>query len=95
MKWCALAMVILLGYLQYRLWLAEGGTADLTQLEAQIADQRAENARLSARNRLLAAQVQALKEEGGAVEERARTDLGMIKSGETFIMVVPEQSHNK
>jgi len=75
-------------YLQYRLWIGDGSIAALVQLQDAIEKQDAENSRLHERNRLLAAEVLALKTDTDAIEERARTDLGMIKKGETFYMVV-------
>ena len=54
-----------------------------------IEAQAEENARLAERNRTLAAEVRDLKEGRAAIEERARTDLGMIGANETFFQVVP------
>lgn len=75
-------------YLQCRLWIGEGSLANLVHLQSEIEKQSAENARLQERNRLLTAEVHALKNNSDAIEERARTDLGMIKKGETFFMVL-------
>ncbi len=88
MKALAVVLLIILGYLHYRLWVGEGSLATLTNLQRDIKVQQAENARLKARNRLLAAEVQALQSGDEAIEERARMDLGMIKEGETFFMIV-------
>lgn len=81
-------MGVLFVALQYRLWIGDGSLAELSDLEHEIAKQRAHNEQLMERNRLLAAEVAALKNSDEALEERARTDLGMIKKGETFFMVV-------
>lgn len=94
MKWLLVVFVALFGYLQYRLWFAEGSFAEVRKLHAEIATQQAENNRLQERNRLLSAEVSELKNSGEAIEERARTDLGMIKEGETFYMVVPEDTRS-
>jgi len=75
--------------LQYRLWLSPNGMRDLWRTEAAIEAQAEENARLKERNRTLAAEVRDLKEGRAAIEERARTDLGMIGANETFFQVVP------
>lgn len=88
MKWLVIIFIVVLSYLQYRLWVGEGSVASLVELQAKIDQQSAENERLKARNRLLAAEVEALKNTDDAIEERARTDLGLIKEGETFFMVV-------
>ena len=78
--------------LQYRLWVSPNGMRDLWKTEAAIEAQSEENARLAERNRTLAAEVQDLKEGRAAIEERARTDLGMVGSNETFFQVVPPQA---
>jgi cell division protein FtsB len=90
MKRLALILTVVLLGLQYRLWISDGSLADVARLNQKISKQQAENERLQERNRLLAAEVKALKGGLGAIEERARTDMGMIKKGETFYMVVEE-----
>jgi cell division protein FtsB len=75
--------------LQYRLWLSPNGMRDLWRTERAIDVQTEENERLAERNRTLAAEVRDLKEGRAAIEERARTDLGMVGSNETFFQVVP------
>jgi cell division protein FtsB len=77
--------------LQYRIWVSPNGVRDLWRTEAAIEQQKEENERLAERNRTLAAEVRDLKEGRAAVEERARTDLGMVGSNETFFQVVPPQ----
>ncbi len=66
----------------------EGGRGQLAELQARVAAQQAENARLEQRNQALAADVAELKSGEAAVEDRARAELGMIKPGETFYRVV-------
>lgn len=83
-----LLLVVLLGWLQYRLWFGNGGQREVAALQADVARQEAENARLRQRNDALAAEVQDLKSGEAAVEERARSELGMIRPGETFYRVV-------
>jgi cell division protein FtsB len=75
--------------LQYRLWVSPNGMRDVWRTETAIEAQTQENERLKQRNRTLAAEVRDLKEGRAAIEERARTDLGMIGSNETFFQVVP------
>ena len=83
-------LVLLLGWLQYRLWFGTGGAGQVAQLEAQVAQQAHQNTGLRERNAALAAEVADLKSPTGeaAVEERARSELGMIRPGETFYRVV-------
>lgn len=81
-------MVMLIVLLQVRLWVGEGSYAQVWGLSETIGEQRAENARLSARNERLFAEVRNLGSGQGAVEERARKDLGLIRDDETFFLVV-------
>jgi cell division protein FtsB len=87
----ALLLLALLA-LQYRLWLSPNGMRDVWRTEEAIETQAEENARLAERNKTLAAEVRDLKEGRAAIEERARTDLGMIGANETFFQVVPPGS---
>lgn len=86
--WPVLALLLLLGALQAKLWLGGGGWRDAKALQATVEEQGAENARLQQRNDALTAEVEDLKSGEAAVEERARSELGMIKPGETFYRVV-------
>jgi cell division protein FtsB len=90
MRWTVLALLLLLGFLQYRLWVGDGSLAELHGLQARIAETETELARLQARNNALAAEVEDLKTGFDAIEERARSQLGMIQSGEVFLQVVEE-----
>lgn len=74
--------------LQYRLWVGEGSIAQLYRLNQQIQQQGLINESLVARNEDLAIKVQDFKTGLGSIEERARYELGMIKEGETFYMVL-------
>lgn len=90
MKWLSATLLLLLLGLQYRLWVGEGSYAEVVQLKERIAVQRTENAKLKARNEVLRREVQALRSGTLLIEERARSELGMIKAGETFYLVVDE-----
>ncbi|MBV5310564.1 cell division protein FtsB [Chromatium okenii] len=81
-------LIILVVVLQYRLWIGQGSLAELHSLKQEIALQEAEVTRLLTRNQELQAEVVDLSEGEEAVEERARTELGMIKAGEIFIQVI-------
>ncbi|MGL6291576.1 MAG: septum formation initiator family protein [Silanimonas sp.] len=74
--------------LLWQLERGDGGRAQLSELQARVAAQEAENAKLEQRNQALAADVAELKSGEAAVEDRARAELGMIKPGETFYRVV-------
>jgi cell division protein FtsB len=86
-----IAVLLLVAFLalQYRLWLSPNGMRDLWRTEQAIDAQTEENERLAERNKTLAAEVRDLKEGRAAIEERARTDLGMVGGNETFFQVVP------
>lgn len=92
MKVLAASLVIVLVLLQYRLWLGDGGMREVHQLRAEIEVQRDENLKLKERNRTLSAEVLDLKKGTVAIEERARTDLGMVGRGETFYQVVESKA---
>lgn len=74
--------------LQYQLWLGEDSVRSLNMLEDELAAQRAVNENLEARNRLLEIEVVDLKNGLEAVEERARSELGMIGEDETFYLII-------
>jgi cell division protein FtsB len=89
MKWLAAALAIAVLLLQHRVWFSENGVREVERLERAVATQRADNDQLAERNRQLAAEVRDLKTGNDAIEERARSDLGMIARNETFFQVVP------
>ncbi len=90
MKLLFAILLVLLLLLQYRLWLGEGGIAKVWQLQQTVEVQRQENRELEERNSALEAEVRDLKEGLAAIEERARSDLGMVREGETFFQIVDE-----
>jgi cell division protein FtsB len=92
MRWLAVALLAVLLMLQYRLWLSEDGVRDMLRLRSAVAVQQGENTRLEERNRELEAEVRDLKQGYTALEERARTNLGMIAGNETFYQVVPQKT---
>jgi cell division protein FtsB len=86
--WPLLVLALLFGWLQYKLWFSEGSWGEVTGLQNQVAHQKRDNQGLQERNNALAAEVEDLKSGEEAVEERARSELGMIKPGEKFYRVV-------
>jgi cell division protein FtsB len=79
-----LALVLL----QYRLWLSDQGQREVARLQASVESQRSANHEQVERNRQLAAEVADLKGGVRALEERARSELGMVGNSETFYQVV-------
>ncbi len=80
-------LLVLLLALQYKAWFGDTGYREASALENQVERQRSRADMLARRNRLLTAEVLALKDGDDAVESRARNDLGMIREGETFYLV--------
>ena len=85
-----LVLAVLLAWLQYRLWFGKGGRYEVDALQHQVTQQAYDNTGLKQRNDVLAAEVKDLKSGEAAIEERARSELGMIRPGETFYRVVDE-----
>lgn len=88
LRWVALILLALLIGLQFKLWTGNGSMRDVDSLRAAVKKQTDENDRLRQRNQSLAADVDDLKHGEQAVEARARSELGLIKPGETFYQVV-------
>lgn len=80
--------IIALGYLQYRLWFADGGVVHNRQMKSQVAELERANSKLAARNAALQAEVDDLNSGSAAIEGRARSDLGMVRAGESFYLIV-------
>ncbi|TSA57598.1 MAG: cell division protein FtsB [Methylophilaceae bacterium] len=93
MKALTLIFVVLIALLQYPLWLGKGSWLRVWDLNRQISEQQEKNNMLNARNETLNAEVLDLKSGRAAVEERARSELGMIKQDEVFYQVI-DQSVN-
>jgi cell division protein FtsB len=83
----AILFVLLILALQYPMWLGKGGWLQVRELNAQVAAQRRANAELKARNQALDAEVRDLKQGYEAIEERARSNLGMIRQDELFFQL--------
>ncbi|MEM9385836.1 MAG: septum formation initiator family protein [Pseudomonadota bacterium] len=79
-----IGLIAAFALLQYQLWLTPQGLREVFRLGAELDQLREENAALARRNAKLDAEVADLREGLGAIEERARTDLGMIRDDETF-----------
>lgn len=82
------ALLLLTAYLQVELWASDGPIRQAQELRDAIEKQRDVNAALQARNDALEAEVIDLKSGLAAIEERARSELGLIRHGEVFYQVV-------
>lgn len=92
MRVLALLFIALILALQYPLWFGKGGWLHVRELSAQVQAQKAQNAALRARNAALDAEVRDLKQGYEAIEERARSELGMVKQDEVFFQSVQTKS---
>ena len=91
MRLLVIVLALLTAGIQYPLWWGKGGWMRVHELRKQIVEQHETNAALTARNNALAAEVQDLKTGTQAVEERARSELGLVRKGEVFVqLLAPE-----
>jgi len=95
MKLLALALAALNALLQYPLWLGKGSWLRVWELDRQLNLQRERNRELQARNAALDAEVRDLKQGLDAIEERARSELGMIKQDEVFFQVLENRNTDR
>ncbi|CAI8384597.1 septum formation initiator family protein [Porticoccaceae bacterium] len=88
MRWLLIILVVLLIGLQTRLWVGEGSLAHRAVLDRELELQAQKNLQLKQRNDIIAKEVESLKANLDSIEEKARKDLGMIKQGEIFYLVI-------
>jgi cell division protein FtsB len=88
MKPFVVVLLALFVLLQYRLWFASDGIVKVIRMKHQIAVQQETNDFLLKKNAALLSEINSLKKGGGAIESRARKDLGMVKKGETFYQIL-------
>lgn len=92
MRLLLLVLIALTAFIQYPLWWGRGGWLRVQELEKQIVAQQETVKALEARNNALSAEVQDLVTGVAAVEERARTEMGMVREGEVFVeLLTPNQ----
>ncbi len=94
MRWLTLALLVLIGVLQYTLWVGKGGWLKVMEYERQLLAQKEVTRQLEIRNGGLDAEVRDLKQGYDAIEERARFELGMVKQDEIFV-TIPEKPSTK
>ena len=87
MRYVSLALIVLIGLVQAELWFGKGGVPRMMELRGKLAEQQAANTADRARNAQLVAEVSDLKEGLEMVEEKARSELGMVKPDEILIQV--------
>jgi cell division protein FtsB len=84
-------LIGLIVLIQYPLWLGKGGWLTAWRLENKLDTEKAKNAKLEVRNAALAAEVRDLKQGTEAIEERARSEMGMVRADEVFFQFVPDK----
>ena len=95
MRWVRLILLVLILLWQYPLWLGKGSWIKVWELDRQVDVQKKSNQTIKSRNAVLDAEVRDLKQGTEAVEERARSELGMIKPGEEFFQIVGDGVNDK
>ncbi|MBA4142158.1 MAG: cell division protein FtsB [Nitrosospira sp.] len=95
MKVLALILIILIGLLQYPLWVGKGSWLKVWEVDQQVKMQHDINQKLITRNAALDAEVRDLKQGYDAIEERARSELGMIKQDEIFFHITEDNKKDR
>ena len=88
MKLLIIILIVLIGHLQYRLWLGDGSIKEIRAYQLQLDELKEQVEEKRQRNEALYAEVEDLRQGQEALEERARDELGMIREGETFFQVL-------
>ena len=83
----AALLIGLLAVVQAQLWLGRGSVVDVAQMQRKLDEQKARNALAQQANERLAAEVRDLQEGLEMVEERARSELGMVKPNEIYVQI--------
>lgn len=91
MRLLLLLLVVLNLITQYALWFGNSGWERVREMQARLDSQQETNAALQARNNALFAEVQDLKTGTQAIEERARSELGMFHEEEIFVQILPAE----
>jgi len=86
-----MVLLLLIAGMQYQLWLGEGSFSQALAMEQEIAQQKQKNTRLMLRNEKLHAEVKELTQAQAAIEENARSQLGMVYPDEQFFWLIEKQ----
>ena len=95
MRWGIAILTVILLMLQYRLWVGDGGIPEVLELQQEISTIQTEKLQLEERNQALHAEVSDLKKGLDAIEERARSELGMIGKDEIFYQIIKSKNQPK
>ncbi|MGB0663557.1 MAG: cell division protein FtsB [Pontibacterium sp.] len=94
-RWLSFVLILIILLLNYRLWFGDLNPADSRELAQKIEQQTEKNAIAKERNAALDAEVRDLKSGLSAVEERARSELGLVKKGETFFQLIEPNAQDE
>ncbi|HMT80162.1 MAG TPA: cell division protein FtsB [Azonexus sp.] len=94
MRWLTVGLLVVIGLLQFPLWVGKGGWLKVWEYDRQLQAQKEVTKKLEIRNAGLDAEVRDLKQGYDAIEERARFELGMVRQDETFVQI-PEKVPGK
>ena len=89
-RWLIAGLALVVVALQIRLWVGEGSLAQVSALKSRVTQMRVENGIREQRNSILRAEIIELKSGLESIEEKARSEFGLIKQGETFFLLVDE-----
>jgi cell division protein FtsB len=92
MRWLILLLIVLLVVMQYKLWLDRDGLPQVEHLRHEITAHQLQDQELQKQNDQLRAEVKDLKEGLDAAQERARSELGMVKQHEEYTQIVQQKS---
>ena len=81
-------LVVTIAWLQVRVWIGHGSLAEVNMLDERVQHEQVDNEVRQQRNSVLRAEVMDLKNGVAAIEEKARSELGLVKQGETFFLLV-------
>jgi cell division protein FtsB len=95
LRWLLVVLLLVLGMLQYRLWIAEGSLAEVQRLTRQMLEQTEVNRQLQDRNAVLEREVLDLQTGNEVVEQRAREQLGLIREDEVFYQFPADNKDRK
>lgn len=95
MRYAIIILILLLLVMQYKLWFDSGGLQQMEKLRHEIAIHKLQDQELAKQNDQLRAEVKDLKQGVDAAQERARTELGMVKQNEEYYQIVPQKTDGK
>lgn len=90
MRWIIVLLLLVFFSLQFRLWFGAGSWEEIVALERKLSEQQKINQQLMDRNKMLSIEILDLKQGLKVLEERARSELGLIKENETFYLIVDD-----